>query len=85
VLAEWGQQVLLLDLDEPGHLAGGLTFPARRFLFRGRAVAEAFLASDSGGVALDASGNAYIAGITSGSFGDQVNAGGEDAFLSKYN
>jgi hypothetical protein len=35
------------------------------------------------GVALDAAGNAYVAGITFGSLGGEVNRGRSDAFLAK--
>ena len=35
-------------------------------------------------VGVDASGNSYIAGITTGSLGATANAGGDDAFLIKY-
>jgi len=35
-------------------------------------------------VALDGSGNAYIVGMTEGSLGGDANAGGNDAFLAKY-
>ncbi len=36
------------------------------------------------GIALDASGNAYITGYTTGNLGGQTNAGGEDIFIAKY-
>jgi hypothetical protein len=35
-------------------------------------------------VAVDGAGNAYISGYTTGEIDGQVNAGGEDAFLTKY-
>lgn len=35
-------------------------------------------------VAVDSGGNAYISGYTTGEIDGQVNAGGEDAFLTKY-
>ncbi|WP_223765341.1 SBBP repeat-containing protein [Corallococcus sp. AS-1-6] len=36
------------------------------------------------GVAVDASGNAYVAGQTGGSLGGNPNAGGNDAFLARF-
>jgi hypothetical protein len=36
------------------------------------------------GVAVDAAGNAYLSGYTSGTFSGQTSAGGTDAFLAKY-
>jgi hypothetical protein len=39
----------------------------------------------AGGVAVDASGNVYIAGNTNGNLDGQTNAGDYDAFIAKYN
>jgi hypothetical protein len=36
------------------------------------------------GVAVDASGNVYVTGFTTGTFAGQISAGGDDAFLRKY-
>ena len=71
-----------------GPNAGGVSTPSSpsttaRAISSGRARSARQTTTISHGVAVDAAGNAYISGYTSGSLGGP-NAGGWDAFLTKY-